>query len=293
MKTEYDIVKFNTKENANKKRKTKFFFKRVFKAVLFIAIFVLAYFLSYKFSGLYKTNIRLLTLLVCMGLGFLAFYLIYFVITLFAKISYNKKCKKAKQNSLVFSDELNAMIYTGAYDFYYDFNLGLTDNLKNAFSLGDSLLHDIAKKYDKDGKYYYLNYSIYDFLILVEDLTNGIYDRVDGFFKALKLQDQPLDIVEKKLMALIETEKKAEEKSQEIKSQTGIKKVISVVKKSVLQVGAKVTTFVFKSQIEQTINDIIKYAGEEAFKVYGQRKVIKPTSQKGVELWLLNKYLPW
>ena len=284
MKTNYDIIKFNTKENANKKRKLKFFFKRVFKGAIFLIIFVLAYFLSYKFSGFYKTNLRLLTLLVCMALGFCAFHLIYFIITLFAKISYNRKCKKAKENSLVFSDELNAMIYTEKYDFTYDFNLGLTDNLKNAFSLGDSLVHDIAKKYDKDGKYYYLNYTVYDSLLIVEDVTNGIYDRIDGFFKALKLQDLPLDIVEKKLLSLIETEKKAEEINEISTSQTGIKKAISIVKKNFLHVGAKVTTFVFKNKIEETINDIIKYVGEEAFKIYGQRKVIKPTSQKGVEL---------
>ena len=284
MKTEYDITKYNAKKSANKKFKFKFVFKRFLKATLFLIAFALAYFLSYKYSGFYKTNVRLLTLIVCMGLGFGLFFLIYYIATLFAKISYNKKTKKAKNNSLVYTDELNAMLYTQNYDFHYDFNLNLVDNFKNAFSLGNSLVYDIAKKYDKDGRYYYLNYTVYDSLLIVEDVTSGIYDRIDGFFKALKLQDLPLDVVEKKLLALIETEKKADELNELSKTQTGVKKVISTIKKNVLHIGTKVTTFVFKNKIEETVNDIIKYVGEEAFKIYGQRKVIKPTSNKGVEL---------
>ena len=282
MKTEYDIAKYNAKKSANKKFKFKFMFKRIFKGAFFLAIFVLAYFLSYKFSGFHKTNIRLLTLLVCMVLGFALFFAVYFIITLFAKISYNKKTKKAKSNSLVYSDELNAMLYTQKYDFNYDFNLGLKDNFKTALSLADSLIHDVAKTYGKDGKYYYLNYTVYDSLLIIEDVTSGIYDRIDGFFKALKLQDLPLDVVENKLVALIETEKKADELNELSKTKTGIQKAISNIKKNFLRIGTKVTTFVFKNKIEETVNDIIRYVGEEAFKIYGQRKVIKPTSKKGV-----------
>ncbi len=284
MRTEYDVIKYNAKNSANKKRKFKFFFKRVFKSALFIVIFALAYLLSYKFSGFYKTNLRLLTLIVFMSLGFVSFFAVYFLVTLFAKVSFRKKSKKAKANSLTYSDELNAMLYTEKYDFNYDFSLTLTDNFKRAFALADSLVYDVATKYKKNGKYYYLNYSIYDSLLIVEDVTSGIYDRIDGLFKWLKLQDVPLSIVEDKLLSLIESEKKAEEESNDIKSKSGIKKIFSNIKVNVLQAGTKVTTLVFKNKIEETINDIIKYVGEEAFKVYGQRKVIKPTSSKGVEL---------
>ncbi len=284
MRTEYDVIKYNAKECDNKKRKFKFCFKRILKCVCFLVVFILAYFLSYKFSGFYKTNIRLLVLVVCTLVGFALFFLIYYLITLFAKISYEKKSKKSQYNQFVYNDELNAMLCTGKYRFNYDFKQGLTDNLKRAFDIADSLVFNVAKTCNKDGKYYYLNYTVYDFLLIVEDVSNGIYDKIDGFFKTLRMQDLPLDVVEEKLIALVETEKRAEEINELSKSQTGIKKVISNVKKNLLHFSTKVTTLVFKNKIEETVNDVIKYVGEESFKIYGGRKVMKPTSYKGVEL---------
>ena len=43
-------------------------------------------------------------------------------------------------------------------------------------------------------------------------------------------------------------------------------------------------TLLFKNKIEETVNDVVKYVGEEAFKIYGGRKVVKSTSYKGVGL---------
>ena len=284
MKTEYDIVKYNAKKSANQKRKFKFVLKRVLKAVIFLLIAIFAYATSYKFSGFYKTNIRLLTLFSCVAFGFALFFLLRIIFDVIAKITYAKKTKRAKAVESSQVDELNAMLFTEKYDFRYDFSLGLTDNLKHCFTLAESLVHDVAKKYGKDNKYYYLNYTVYDSLIIVNDVSSGVYDKVDGFFRALKLQDLPLNVIENKLKDLIEKEKKVEEINVKAQEQTGIKKVLSDLKQNVLHVGAKVTTFVFKNKIEETANDIIRFIGLEAFKIYGQRKVIKPAKNKGVQL---------
>ena len=267
MQTEYDIVKYNEKKRMNKKRRLKSFFNKSLKGVLFLCVAVFAYLISYKISGFYKTNMRLLTLLVCMVLGFGLFYLINFLVETITKKSISKKTQKAKELNPDLEVELNKILSQQNFKFEYNFNLTISENLSQAFILADGLLKEVAKRYGKVGKYYYLNYTVYDFLMLFEDVSKGVYDKVDGFFSLLKLQDTPLDIVENKLVSLIEMEKQLEKKEQDIQEQTGIKKALSNIKKKILSVGAKVTTFVFKTQIEETINEIIVFVAKEAFKI--------------------------
>lgn len=273
MKNEYDFLTKKTKEISNKKRSFAFNLKRFFKAVLLLCLGAIAYGVSYYFSGFYKTNVRLLTLLVCTALGFLGFFIIYYVISLFAKLSYEKKRKKPIIQECAFIDDLNAMLYSKKYDFIYDFNKTLPENLSVVFDNLKSLVHDVSKKFNKDGKYYYLNCTSKDLLLVFSDVIEGLHDKVDGFFTALNLQDKPLSFVEKRLIDLIEKDKKLTNESFEKENQTGLNKFISKFKENLLNLSGKVTTFIFKTQIEETANGIIKFIGEEAFKVYGQGQI--------------------
>ncbi len=273
MKNEYDIINKKSKENVNKKRKSALGLKRFFKATFLFLLVVVVYGLSYHFSGFYKTNVRLLTLVVCMALGFILFYIIYSIFSLFAKISYDKKSKKPKMEAFVYYDDLNAMLCSKKYDFTYDFNKSLTENLGVIFEKSASLVHDISIKCNKDGKYYYLNCTSIDLLLVFGDIVDGLHNKVDGFFKLLNLQDKPLNFVEKRLVDLVEKDKQLAGENLGLKEESNFKKFVTKIKENLLNISGKVTTYVFKHQIEESANDVIKFMGEEAFKVYGQDKI--------------------
>jgi hypothetical protein len=111
----------------------------------------------------------------------------------------------------------------------------------------------VSQGFDKGGKYYYLNYTVYDAIGVIKTTINGADDKIGGFLKKFKLYDKPIGILESKLSEIIEGEEP---------------------KKSSPIVGGiiKATTFILSKQINGACNDFIAFVISEAYGVYGKDK---------------------
>lgn len=244
--------------------KPKTAFNKIIKFILLTLLLVFSYYLSFKVDGFYKTNIKAITIIVFSILGFVSFFLGYYVFKIFYLISYNKKRKKLSKSVVNCDDELSIILQDEKFIFKYDKKLDLKANLKNASEIIINLVKDVSAKFGKNGKFFYVKYTVYDALTIFENAVDGIHNKLDGYFKFFKLQDKPLSIVEKSLSNLLN---QSEINVEEIEVEKGF---FSKVKNKLTN-GAKTVGFFFiKGKIEGAVNDVVSFVGAEAFRVYSK-----------------------
>jgi hypothetical protein len=238
----------------------KYRVKGYLKTILAILLLIFAYAISVITSSFEETNKKFILVLLCALFGFVGFYVVYGICYLLAQFIYSIKAKKVIKSEIQLNTTIENYFIDKNYSFKYDRKKSFSSNVAQAKSDMLDIVKDIANGFNKGkGKYYYLNYSIYDAVSLL-DTTIELFDsKITPVFKFLKAEDKPLNVVEKLLTTAIE-----KENSEVIKEPS---KGVNFIKK----IGSKIlntTAFIFKGVIENTINSLVVFIGSKAFEVY-------------------------
>ncbi len=245
----------------NIKPKNKFNIKNILKYTIILALFVISYFCSYHLYGSYVTNKRIVYLIIFGFSGFIAFFAVYYTFYFFSYLSYEKARKRQANEVVNCDDKASNILKDEKYKFKYNVKISFTENIKTAYEQGKSLVFDISKQTGKEGEYFYLNYTVYDALTIFGNAIIFMHDKIDGVFKALRIQDKPIGFIEKYLYNLIEKEKTELNIEEKPVKKQGL---ISKVKSGFINVGI----FLFKGKIEGAINDIFAFLALESYKTY-------------------------
>ena len=240
--------------------KTKRTWLKILKFMLVVLVCVIAYGIAVYTSSFEQANSKLVSLFLFALLGFLGFYVIYYVIYLITISIQVTKRKKAVATviecddavSELFSDNKNKFRYNPKCDFKVNFDIYKEQVL--------SVIKQIALGFNKaKSDYYYLNYTVYDALEIIDNVINGVDVKISPIFKLLKAEDKPLIIVEKLLVKAIENDNKPKAEKEQ-------NKFIKAVGEKLLNAGL----FVFRRNLENTANDLMVFIGLEAFKAYNK-----------------------
>ena len=245
-------------DSDNKKYKVKGYLKTIL--TLFILLF--AFFVSVFTSSLNETIQKIIFVLICALFGFIGFFIIYGICYLISLVVYSIKAKKLSRIELDSNIYITKYFSQKNYLFKYDRKQPFSKNIQNAKSDMLDIVKDIATGFNKgSGRYYYLNYSIYDAVSVLDTTIDLFNSKITPIFKFLKAEDKPLNVVEKLLVSTIEKEETEEKKERESKN--------NLLKK----IGSKLfqgATFIFKGVIENTINSVVIFVASKAFEVYGK-----------------------
>ncbi len=227
--------------------------KTAIKYLVLSLIFIVAIVFSVLTSGYLETAKKFLMLLICATAGFILFYAIYGLCYLITLWVYKLKRNKHVKNQITCNSDIEKLVTSPKYNFKYNRKLSLNENIKELLSLLKVAVSDVSKGFDKGGKYYFLNYTVYDALGFIKTTVQVANDKFEKPLKRFKLYNKPIGLVEKKLSEVIEGEQPK--------------------KSSKLASGAiKVGTFFFKGAINNACNDFISYVLSEAYNVYGKDK---------------------
>lgn len=242
---------------------------KILKTILFSLLLVLSYVASVYVKGFAQTNTRLLYLLVFVFLGFCSFYIVYYIIYFITNLKYKRQDKKKKEFIVNCDDSVSNFLKDEKYKFTYNVKNSIKDNIESAVSVAKNVILDVATINDKNNKYFYLNYTVYDALEIYGNLVTFAYAKIDGVFKTFKIQNKPISFIEKSLQNVIVDDKgeKVEEKDN----------LLIKIKKGVGNAVLNTGIFLFKNKIQDAVNEIISVICLEAFKVYG--KDVKSTMQ--------------
>jgi hypothetical protein len=251
-------------ENSIKKLKLKSALKTVFIAL----VLALSYVLSVITSSFYQTNKKLIILVVCFLIGSALFWLTFAATYLITLLKIKRRAKKLLKSQITCDDRASEFFENNSYKFKYDKKRSLSENVLTLKEDALSIVKEIASIYGSgEDKYYFARLTVYD----LTSVLNGVIDLVDSkvtpIFKLIKAEDKPLKVVENLLEKAIETEDINEETTQPQK--------VSLLKKIGLKV-VTLSTFLFKSKIENAVTDIVKFVGFKAFETYEKNgKIIK------------------
>lgn len=236
--------------------------KGYIKSILTILLFAFAYVISVITSSFEETNKKFILVLLCALLGFIGFYVVYGILYIISQIVYSIKAKKLIKSEINSNTIIENYIQEKEYSFKYDRKKSFSLNLSQAKSDMLDVIKDIANGFNKGkGKFYYLNYSIYD-AVSVLDTTIELFDsKITPLFKFLKAEDKPLGVVEKLLTTAIEKEN-VEVDKQPSKSAMILKKIGSKI--------LNATAYIFKGVIESTINSVVVFVGVKAVELYSK-----------------------
>ena len=263
----------------NVEKSQKFKLKSVIKWVVIILLTLFAYAFSLYQNGFKNTNLKLLTLLIFSALGFLSFFIFYYLFCAIS-ISYQRKKQKKQLSQTVNCDEkIVNTISDQKYSYSYNAKISVKENFASALSVMTTLVGDIANMHGKKGKYALLDFTVYDALNFVGNCIDGAQSKVDGMFKFIEftgIKDKPIPFVEKTLTKLIDKELNKEkeidgEQIENAKKSNSLTKKIADKFKSV---GGKVAVYTFKGVIENTINDVIRFVGAESFRVFSNNSTL-------------------
>ncbi len=258
-------MKGHTKLN---RLKLKYIIKDVL--ILLLALVVSA-FAVYK-NGLEDTCLKLLTLIFYGAVGFIGFYVIYFLVVTIAKILGAISLKKRKKllESIKTFEIANEK-------FNYDYKLSLEENFKRYFEVFINTLSSVATRCGFKGKYLYLNFTFIDALEFYNNTLDILESKIDylltlPIIKNFNLQDKPIAVLEKTLNNLIEKEVKKQEKPS----------LKSIIFGKTLTVGIK---FFFKDKIDEELNRVVNYVSAEWCLIYtkNNKKLLKKLAKKGTE----------
>lgn len=246
------------KKNVCKTNKKKLL-KLINTLVIFLVL-VTAYALSVYTSSFKEANLKLLSLFFYALFGFIGFYIVYavaYLITMCTQIKNRKKqaidiVECDEQLNQIFSDNKNKFKYNPKCNVAVNFNIYKDQVL--------SVIKQIAEGFNKaKSEYYYLSYTVYDALDIVDNVINGVDAKVSPIFGLLKAEDKPLKVVEKLLVSAVEKENaESVEKTQN--------SFIKSIADKLLSAGL----MVFRKTLENTANDLIVFIGFEAFKAYNK-----------------------
>ena len=257
------------------KKAEKLKVKSVIKWVVIILLTLFAYAFSLYQNGFEKTNLKLLQLIICSAFGFLIFFVFYYIFCGINLIIYNKKLKRRTSSIVNCDEQIEKAVNEPKYQFSYDTKSTFKQNLSSALTVMTTLAGDVANSYGKKGKYALLDFTVYDALSFVGNCIDGVESRVDGMFKFIEftgVKDKPLPFIENALTKLIDKELSANNDCAETvennppKKDGLSKKIVNKVK----NLGGKVAVFTFKGVIENTLNDVIRFVGAEAFRVFSK-----------------------
>ena len=222
--------------------------RKILKTILFSLLLILSYLSSVYVYGFERTNARFIYLIVFSIIGFCLFYIVYYIIYFVTYLKYKKLDKIEKSNLVNCDDKVN--------DFLKQ------ENIKTAVDIAKEIILGVATINNKNGKFFYVNYSVYDALETYGNLVAFAYDKIDGVFKFFKIQNKPINFIEKSLQKVVE-----EEKVDIKENKNGI---LSKIKKGVGDAVLHTGIFLFKNKIQDAVNDVLTVLCLESFKVYGK-----------------------
>lgn len=236
--------------------------KNVLKTILLVMLLILSYISSAYVYGFTKTNARFFYLIVFSVIGFCLFYIVYYIIYFITYLKYKRKDKNEKVNQINCDDKVNEFLKDEKYKYIYDTKLSVQENFKNAVDTAKSVILGVATLNNKKGKYFYLNYSVYDALEIYGDLVAFAYDKIDGVFKFFKIQNKPITFIEKSLQKVVEEEIVVKQENK-----NGL---LSKIKQGVGNAVLNTGIFLFKNKIQDAVNEILSVVCLECFKVYSK-----------------------
>lgn len=237
--------------------------KRVLKISALFAVFFIAIAYSIYKNGVLGTAKNLITLVVCAFLGYAAFYLVVFLFRVILRKRRKKRAQKAVKSAE--EDELQAQkLVESEGEFSYDKKLTPLENLKLAGNKALGIIKKASQKSKKKaGKYYFVNFTLYDAIDVFDDTVDKLHEKVDGIFGLLRMQNKPMGFLEKKLeTALVGGDEEKDDSVKEPKKENAFKKVL---KKG----GVNIALTVFSGKINAQINDLLDFIANESVLVFG------------------------
>ena len=237
--------------------------KRVLKLSALFAVFFIAIAYSVYKNGVWGTAKSLITLAVCAFLGYAAFYLVVFLFRIILRKRRKKRAQKAVKSAAEDEKQAKRLVESEG-EFNYDKKLTPLDNLKLAGGKALAIIKKASQKSKKKaGKYYFVNFTLYDAIDVFDDTVDKLHEKVDGIFGLLRMQNKPIGFLEKKLeSALVESDEEKEDVKTEPKKENGFKKVL---KKG----GVNLALTVFSGKINAQINDLLDFIANESVLVFG------------------------
>lgn len=237
--------------------------KRVLKISALFAVFFIAIAYSIYKNGVLGTAKNLITLVVCAFLGYAAFYLVVLLFRVILRKRRKKRAQKAVKSAE--EDELQAQkLVESEGEFSYDKKLTPLENLKLAGNKALGIIKKASQKSKKKaGKYYFVNFTLYDAIDVFDDTVDKLHEKVDGIFGLLRMQNKPMGFLEKKLeTALVGGDEEKDDSVKEPKKENAFKKVL---KKG----GVNIALTVFSGKINAQINDLLDFIANESVLVFG------------------------
>ena len=226
-------------------------------------MFFIAIVYSVYKNGVWGTAKSLITLAVCAFLGYAAFYLVVFLFRIILRKRRKKRAQKAVSSAAEDEKQAKRLVESEG-EFNYDKKLTPLDNLKLAGGKALAIIKKASQKSKKKaGKYYFVNFTLYDAINVFDDTVDKLHEKVDGIFGLLRMQNKPIGFLEKKLeSALVESDEEKEDVKAEPKKESGFKKVL---KKG----GVNLALTVFSGKINAQINDLLDFIANESVLVFG------------------------
>lgn len=237
--------------------------KRVLKISALFAVFFIAIAYSIYKNGVLGTAKSMITLVVCAFLGYAAFYLVVLLFRVILRKRRKKRAQKAAKSAA--EDELQAKrLVESEGEFNYDKKLTPLENLKLAGGKALAIIKKASQKSKKKaGKYYFVNFTLYDAIDVFDDTVDKLHEKVDGIFGLLRMQNKPIGFLEKKLeTALVVGDEEKDDTPKEPKKENAFKKVL---KKG----GVNLALTVFSGKINAQINDLLDFIANESVLVFG------------------------
>ncbi len=248
--------------------------KGIFSFLAVLLVLIVSYSLNVYTHSFVEANNKLISLFLYAILGYCGFYVLYYITYFITLLLYNKKCKKLAKNVISCDDDVSNLFSNDKHRFSYDKNLSFNDNI-NVYKEGVfNLIKQIAGGYSVGkGQYYYLNFTVYDAIKIINDAVDGIDVKISPIFKFLRAEDRPLKTVEKLLVNALENEGQLDVVEPQ-KSKNAIVQSLVIKAK---QVGISL----IKTPLENALNDLRVFVGYEAFKVYSKSgKPYLPSSKE-------------
>ena len=245
-------------KSAENRRKISDKQKRAMKICALSVVFLAATAYSVYKNGVFGTLKNLLTLAVCAFLGYAAFYL---VVLLFRVILRKRRKRKSQKAALPKNTDASACaLLEKAGEFNYDKRQTPLENLKTAGGKALTIIKTASQKAEKKAsKYYFVNFTVYDAVDIFDASVDKLYEKIDGVFGLLRMQNKPLGFLEKSLENALVDEG---DDDNEPKKQSGFKKAVK-------EKGISVAIALLKNQINAQINDLLNFVAGEAVFVFG------------------------
>ena len=223
------------------------------KYLVMLGVFVIALIISIITSGFQTTLYKFIELIVFAILGFILFYVVYFTAYFITKQVYSRNRKTYVKTQISTNADIERLVNNPKYSFKYQRKQSLTENVQTLIKTISVAVSDVSEGFEKGGKYYYLNYTVFDAIAVLQETINLADEKFGGVLKKFKFYDKPIGFIESKLTELVEGEEP---------------KKSSPIIGGLIKAGA----FVFANQLTSACNDFIAYVISEAYSVYGKDK---------------------